>query len=52
MERARESETSLGSRPKVNLVVGDAAVCILDAAGKETLERTLVAAGVWVRSGG
>jgi nucleotide-binding universal stress UspA family protein len=44
MERAGELEDRLGSRPKVRLVVGDAAACLLEAA-EDAPERTLLALG-------
>lgn len=45
MQRAQELERLLGARPKVSLVVGDAAACLLEAAEKDTSERTLVTVG-------
>jgi nucleotide-binding universal stress UspA family protein len=44
-ERAGELENSLGSRPKSRLVVGDAAACLLEAAGENAPMRTLLALG-------
>jgi len=43
--RAEELERLLGSRPKVRLAVGEAARDLLEAAGEEAPERTLVALG-------
>jgi nucleotide-binding universal stress UspA family protein len=45
VERAAELEDRLGSRPQVRLVVGDAAVYLLETGEKETPERTLLAVG-------
>jgi nucleotide-binding universal stress UspA family protein len=45
LERSRELEGRLGSRPKVQLVVGEAASSLLEAAEEETPERTLLAVG-------
>jgi nucleotide-binding universal stress UspA family protein len=45
MQRARELEGNLGSHPKVRLVAGDAAACLLEAAGEDAPERTLLALG-------
>lgn len=45
LERSRELESLLGSRPKTRLVVGDAAACLLEAAEEEAPERTLLAVG-------
>jgi nucleotide-binding universal stress UspA family protein len=45
LERARELESLLGSRPKTRLVVGDAAACLLEAAEEDAPERTLLAVG-------
>ncbi len=45
LERSRELESRLGSRPKVRLVVGNAAACLLEAAEEDAPERTLVAVG-------
>jgi nucleotide-binding universal stress UspA family protein len=45
LDRSRELEGRLGSRPKTRLVVGDAAACLLEAAEEEAPERTLVAVG-------
>jgi len=45
LERSRELESRLGSRPKVRLVVGDAAASLLEAAEEDAPERTLVAVG-------
>ena len=42
---SRELELRLGSRPKVRLVVGDAAASLLEAAEEDAPERTLVAVG-------
>jgi nucleotide-binding universal stress UspA family protein len=44
LERSRELESRLGSRPKARLVVGDAAATLLEAA-EEAPERTLLAVG-------
>ncbi len=45
LERSRELESRLGSRPKARLVAGDAASSLLEAAEEDALERTLVAVG-------
>ena len=45
LERSRELESRLGSRPKTRLVVGEAAACLLEAAEEDAPERTLVAVG-------
>ncbi len=45
MQRAGELEGHLGSRPKVKLVVGDAAACLLDAAEADAPKRTLLTVG-------
>jgi nucleotide-binding universal stress UspA family protein len=45
LQRSRELESRLGSRPKVRLVVGDGAACLLEAAEEDAPERTLVAVG-------
>jgi nucleotide-binding universal stress UspA family protein len=45
LERSRELESRLGSRPKTRLVVGDAAACLLEAAEEDAPERTLLAVG-------
>ena len=45
LERSQELESRLGSRPKVRLVVGDAAASLLEAAEEDAPERTLVAVG-------
>jgi nucleotide-binding universal stress UspA family protein len=45
LERSRELEGRLGSRPKTRLVVGDAAACLLEAAEEEAPEGTLLAVG-------
>jgi nucleotide-binding universal stress UspA family protein len=45
LERSRELEGPLGSRPKTRLVVGDAAACLLEAAEEVGPERTLLAVG-------
>jgi nucleotide-binding universal stress UspA family protein len=45
LERARELESLLGSRPKTRLVVGEAAACLLEAAEEDAPERTLLAVG-------
>jgi nucleotide-binding universal stress UspA family protein len=45
LERSRELESHLGSRPKVRLVVGDAAASLLEAAEEDAPERTLLAVG-------
>jgi nucleotide-binding universal stress UspA family protein len=45
LERSRELESRLGSRPKARLVVGEAAASLLEAAEKDTPERTLLAVG-------
>jgi nucleotide-binding universal stress UspA family protein len=43
--RSRELENRLGSRPKVRLVVGNAASCLLEAAEEDAPERTLLVVG-------
>ena len=45
LERSRELESRLGSRPKARLVVGEAASCLLKAAEEDAPERTLLAVG-------
>ena len=45
LERSRELESRLGSRPKSRLVVGEAAASLLEAAEEDAPERTLVAVG-------
>src|SRR5215203_7435420 len=45
LERSRELESRLGSRPKVRLVVGDAAASLLEAAEEDAPERTLLVVG-------
>jgi nucleotide-binding universal stress UspA family protein len=46
LERSRELEGPLDSRPKTRLVVGDATACLLEAAEEEDApERTLLAVG-------
>jgi nucleotide-binding universal stress UspA family protein len=45
LERARELESLLGSRPKTRLMVGEAAACLLEAAEEDAPERTLLAVG-------
>jgi nucleotide-binding universal stress UspA family protein len=45
LERSRELEGRLGSRPKARLVVGDPASSLLEAAEEEAPERTLLAVG-------
>jgi nucleotide-binding universal stress UspA family protein len=45
MQRAGELEGRLGSRPKVRLVEGDAAACLLEVAGEYAPERTLLTLG-------
>jgi nucleotide-binding universal stress UspA family protein len=45
LERSRELESRLGSRPKARLVVGDAAASLLEAAEEDAPERTLLAVG-------
>ncbi len=45
LERSRELESRLGSRPKVRLVVGDAAASLLEAAEEDAPKRTLLAVG-------
>jgi nucleotide-binding universal stress UspA family protein len=45
LERSRKIESRLGSRPKVRLVVGDAAASLLEAAEEDAPERTLLAVG-------
>ena len=45
MQRAQELERPLGARPKVSLVVGDAAACLLEAAEADAPTRTLLSVG-------
>jgi nucleotide-binding universal stress UspA family protein len=45
LERSRELESRLGSRPKARLVVGDAAASLLEAAEEDAPERTLLVVG-------
>jgi nucleotide-binding universal stress UspA family protein len=45
LERARELESLLGSRPEVRLVVGDAAACLLEAAEEDAPAKTLLVVG-------
>ena len=45
LERSQELESRLGSRPKVRLVVGDAAASLLEAAEEDAPERTLLVVG-------
>ena len=45
LERARELENRLGSRPKARLVVGDAASHLLEAAEEDAPERSLLVVG-------
>jgi nucleotide-binding universal stress UspA family protein len=45
LERSRELESRLGSRPKARLVVGDAAASLLEAAEADAPERTLLVVG-------
>ena len=45
LERSRELQSRLGSRPEVRVVVGDAAACLLEAAEEEAPERTLLSVG-------
>jgi nucleotide-binding universal stress UspA family protein len=45
LERSRELECRLGSRPKARLVVGEAAASLLEAAEEDAPERTLLAVG-------
>jgi nucleotide-binding universal stress UspA family protein len=45
VEQAAELEGRLGSRPRVSLVVGEAAACLLEAAEEEAPERTLLTVG-------
>ena len=45
LERARELENRLGSRPKARLVVGDAASRLLEAAEEDAPERSLLVVG-------
>jgi nucleotide-binding universal stress UspA family protein len=45
LERSRELESRIGSRPKVRVVVGDAAASLLEAAEEDAPERTLLAVG-------
>jgi nucleotide-binding universal stress UspA family protein len=45
LERSRKLESRLGSRPKVRVVVGDAAASLLEAAEEDAPESTLLAVG-------
>src|SRR5215212_5843247 len=45
LERSRKLESRIGSRPKVRLVVGDAAASLLEAAEEDAPERTLLVVG-------
>jgi nucleotide-binding universal stress UspA family protein len=45
LERSRELEGRLGSRPQARVAVGDAAACLLEAAEEDAPERTLLAVG-------
>ena len=45
LERSRKLERRLGSRPKVRVVVGDAAASLLEAAEEDAPESTLLAVG-------
>ena len=45
LERSRELESRLGSRPKARVAVGDAAACLLEAAEEDAPERTLLVVG-------
>jgi nucleotide-binding universal stress UspA family protein len=45
LERSRELESRLGSRPKARLVVGEAAASLFEAAEEDEPERTLLAVG-------
>ena len=45
LERSRELESRLGSRPKNRLVVAEAASSLLEAAEEDEPERTLLAVG-------
>jgi nucleotide-binding universal stress UspA family protein len=45
LERSRELESRLGSRPKVRVVVGDAAASLVEAAEEDVPESTLLAVG-------
>jgi nucleotide-binding universal stress UspA family protein len=45
LERSRELESRLGSRPTARLVVGDAAASLLEAAEEDAPEKTLLAVG-------
>jgi nucleotide-binding universal stress UspA family protein len=45
LERSRELESRLGSRPKTRLAVGDAAGTLLEAAEEDEPERTLLVVG-------
>jgi nucleotide-binding universal stress UspA family protein len=44
-ERSRTLESRLGSRPKLRVVVGDAAASLVEAAEEDAPERTLLAVG-------
>jgi nucleotide-binding universal stress UspA family protein len=45
VERAGELEGSLGTRPQVRLVAGDAAACLLESGEEDAPERTLLTMG-------
>src|SRR5919107_3211177 len=45
LERSRKLESRIGSRPKVRVVVGDAAASLLEAAEEDAPESTLLAVG-------
>jgi nucleotide-binding universal stress UspA family protein len=45
LERSRELEGRLGSRPQARVAVGDAAACLLEAADEDAPEGTLLAVG-------
>jgi nucleotide-binding universal stress UspA family protein len=45
LERSRKLESRLGSRPKLRVVVGDAAASLLEAAEEDAPESTLLAVG-------
>jgi nucleotide-binding universal stress UspA family protein len=45
LEQSRKLESRLGSRPKVRVVVGDAAASLLEAAEEDAPESTLLAVG-------
>lgn len=43
--RAKEIEDALGVRPRIEIAVGDPAAVLLEAAGEDSAERTIIAVG-------